>query len=63
MSTDGGLNPVPRATWVTKGIVSTVRGDDLQTDAQINHGTFGGQLLNARGEVVGITSYGLVSCV
>jgi len=59
VSTDGGLNPVPRATWVTKGIVSTVQGDDLQTDAQINHGTFGGQLLNARGEVVGITSYDL----
>jgi hypothetical protein len=38
---DGELNPVPRATWVTKGIVSTVRGDDFQTDAQINHGTSG----------------------
>jgi hypothetical protein len=36
-----------------------VRGDDLQTDAQINHGTFGGQMLNARGDVVGITSYDL----
>jgi len=32
-------------------------GDDLQTDAQINHGTSGGPLLNTRDEVVGITSY------
>jgi S1-C subfamily serine protease len=40
---------------VTKGIVSAVRGDYLQTDAQINHGNSGGPLLNARGEVVGIT--------
>jgi S1-C subfamily serine protease len=41
---------------VTKGIVSAVRGDYLQTDAQINHGNSGGPLLNARGEVVGITT-------
>jgi putative serine protease PepD len=44
---------------VTKGIVSAVRGDYLQTDAQINHGNSGGPLLNARGEVVGITTYDL----
>ena len=44
---------------VTKGIVSAVRGDYIQTDAQINHGNSGGPLLNARGEVVGITSYDL----
>jgi S1-C subfamily serine protease len=44
---------------VTRGIVSAVRGDYIQTDAQINHGNSGGPLLNARGEVVGITSYDL----
>jgi len=44
---------------VTKGIVSAVRGDYIQTDAQLNHGNSGGPLLNARGEVVGITSYDL----
>jgi len=44
---------------VTKGIVSAMRGDYLQTDAQINHGNSGGPPLNARGEVVGITSYDL----
>jgi putative serine protease PepD len=41
---------------VTKGILSAVRGDYIQTDAQINHGNPGGPLLNARGEVVGITT-------
>jgi S1-C subfamily serine protease len=44
---------------VTKGIVSAVRADYLQTDAQINHGNSGGPLLNARGEVLGITTYDL----
>jgi S1-C subfamily serine protease len=44
---------------VTKGILSAVRGDYIQTDAQINHGNPGGPLLNARGEVVGITTYDL----
>jgi S1-C subfamily serine protease len=44
---------------VTKGIISAVRGDYIQTDAQINHGNSGGPLLNARGEVVGITTYDL----
>lgn len=39
--------------------MSAVRGDYVQTDAQINHGNSGGPLLNARGEVVGITSYNL----
>jgi S1-C subfamily serine protease len=34
---------------VTKGIVSAVRGDYIQTDAQLNHGSSGGPLLNARG--------------
>jgi S1-C subfamily serine protease len=41
---------------VTKGIVSAVRGDFVQTDAQINPGNSGGPLLNAAGEVVGITA-------
>jgi S1-C subfamily serine protease len=44
---------------VTKGIVSAVRGDYIQTDAQINHGNSGGPLLNADGEVVGISSFDL----
>jgi S1-C subfamily serine protease len=44
---------------VTKGIVSAVRGDYIQTDAQLNHGNSGGPLLNAYGEVIGITTYDL----
>jgi S1-C subfamily serine protease len=44
---------------VTKGIVSAVRGDYIQTDAQLNHGNSGGPLLNADGKVVGITTYDL----
>jgi S1-C subfamily serine protease len=52
---------------VTQGIVSAVRRDWqprngrvrrnlIQTDAPINPGNSGGPLLNARGEVIGITS-------
>jgi putative serine protease PepD len=52
-------SPVGLPDTVTKGIVSAVRGDYLQTDAQLNQGNSGGPLLNARGEVVGITSYDL----
>ncbi len=39
--------------------MSAVRGDYIQTDAQLNHGNSDGPLLNARSEVVGITSYDL----
>jgi S1-C subfamily serine protease len=52
-------SPVELPDTVTKGIVSAVRGDYIQTDAQINHGNSGGPLLNVRGEVVGITTYDL----
>ncbi len=40
----------------TRGIVSAVRGDIIITDAQINPGNSGGPLLNAAGQVVGITT-------
>jgi S1-C subfamily serine protease len=41
---------------VTKGIVSAIQGDFVITDAQINPGNSGGPLLNASGDVVGITT-------
>jgi S1-C subfamily serine protease len=44
---------------VTKGIVSAVRGDYIQTDAQLNHGNSGGPLLNTDGKVLGITTFDL----
>jgi serine protease Do len=52
-------SPFELPDTVTKGIVSAVRGDYIQTDAQIDHGNSGGPLLNVRGEVVGITTYDL----
>lgn len=55
-------NPFGLDGTVTQGIVSSVRrayggqGDLIQVDAAINPGNSGGPLLNARGEVIGITS-------
>jgi len=50
---------------VTKGIVSAVgrslggkHSDLIQMDATIHHGNSGGPLLNMRGEVVGVNSFG-----
>jgi S1-C subfamily serine protease len=60
------------AETLTRGIVSQVRkardvGHDslapgtkiIQTDASFSHGSSGGPLCNANGDVIGITSFGL----
>src|SRR4029078_5346515 len=57
-------NPLGSAHWVTVGVVSFIGrklfdaslDDYIQTDAAINFGNSGGPLINARGEVIGITS-------
>jgi putative serine protease PepD len=60
-------NPFGLQGTVTSGIVSAVGREitapdstpiegAIQTDAAINHGNSGGPLLNAKGEVIGITS-------
>jgi S1-C subfamily serine protease len=43
----------------TQGIISALRQGYIQTDAQINPGNSGGPLLNAYGEVVGLTTLGV----
>ena len=50
---------------LTRGIVSGIRdnGGVIQIDASINGGNSGGPLLNDRGEVIGVNSWGLTSTV
>jgi S1-C subfamily serine protease len=61
-------NPLGEQQTVTSGIISALNRDisslqgntqirgAIQTDAAINHGNSGGPLLNAQGQVIGITS-------
>jgi len=59
-------NPFGLSGTMTRGIVSAIRSirgsegnpieDAIQTDAAVNPGNSGGPLLNARGEVIGITT-------
>ena len=59
-------NPFGLSGTMTRGIISALRSikgpqnnpieDAIQTDAAVNPGNSGGPLLNARGEVIGITT-------
>ena len=59
-------NPFGLSGTMTRGIISSIRSikgsegspieDAIQTDAAINPGNSGGQLLNSRGEVIGINT-------
>ena len=44
------------APTVTKGILSAIRPDRLQTDAAINPGSSGGPLVDALGQVIGVNT-------
>ena len=51
-------SPLGLEGTATVGIVSAFRYGYIQTDAQINHGNSGGPLVNASGEVLGLTTSG-----
>lgn len=51
-------NPLNLKSTLSKGIVSGIRNDFIQTTAQITHGSSGGALFNDFGEVIGITTKG-----
>ena len=51
LADDLGLNPT-----ISKGIISAMRDDYLQTDASLNPGNSGGPLLTEDGKVIGLIS-------
>lgn len=53
-------NPKGLINTLSTGIISSLRknGDVIQTTAEITHGSSGGPLFNAAGEVIGITTAG-----
>jgi S1-C subfamily serine protease len=60
-----GLNDGGGQATLTRGIISATTKDEktgqaiIQTDAAVNHGNSGGAMVNKRGALVGIPSYGL----
>jgi S1-C subfamily serine protease len=53
-------NPIGYQNTLSQGLISSIRSRDgfhvLQITAPISHGSSGGPLLNAKGEVIGVTS-------
>lgn len=50
--------PLHQERTLTSGIVSSLRESAIISDVNINHGNSGGPLLNARGEVLAINTFG-----
>lgn len=51
-------SPLHQSKVMTTGIVSKVEAHAIISDLNINHGNSGGPLLNSRGKVIGITTFG-----
>jgi S1-C subfamily serine protease len=52
-------SPLTTETILTSGMVSKVEEEAIYSDVSINPGNSGGPLFNARGQVVGINTFGL----
>src|SRR5690606_15240127 len=52
-------SPLASETILTAGLVSKVEAGAIYSDVNINPGNSGGPLFNARGEVVGINTFGM----
>jgi S1-C subfamily serine protease len=52
-------SPLATEGILTTGIVSRVESDAIISDVNINPGNSGGPLLNFRGQVIGITTFGV----
>jgi len=52
-------SPLTAETILTSGLVSKVEPESIYSDVNINPGNSGGPLFNSRGQVVGITTFGL----
>lgn len=53
-------SPQALQNTISEGIVSAFRGDFIQTTSAISPGSSGGALFNRRGEVIGVTSAGIL---
>ena len=51
-------SPLNQEQILTSGIISKISNDVIISDVNINHGNSGGPLLNMKGEVIGLNTYG-----
>jgi S1-C subfamily serine protease len=52
-------SPLTTETTLTEGVVSKIQDDKIYSDVNINPGNSGGPLLDRRGDVVGINTFGI----